>query len=121
HPHVADDDVGLRGAERLEARLAPLRHRHLVALLPEEDPEGVEDPGLVVDDQHRGLLPHRRHATLHLTGRYTVNVVPRPGAESTRMRPRWASTARCTTASPRPVPPGRPVTHGSTSRSRIAA
>ena len=46
-----------------------------------------------------------------------MNLVPLPGVESTRTSPRCASTARCTMASPRPLPPARRETNGSKRRS----
>src|ERR1051325_6429516 len=104
--------------ERLQARLTALGRGDVEPLPLQQDPEHIQDPHLVVDHQNRGLLAHAASSLRRAAGRYTVKVVPRPAVESTRTRPRCASTARCTMASPSPVPPTRPVTNGSNSRAR---
>ena len=75
------------GADLLQSRLASLRGGDLESLVPEQDSEGVEDPGLVVHHQDRGLLAHAASSAIILAGRKIVNVVPAPGVESTRTRP----------------------------------
>ncbi len=121
HPDVGEDDVMGAGPDLLQPGLAALGGGHLEPLVPEQDPEGIEDPGLVVHHQHRGLIAHAASSAIVLIGRKIVKAVPVPGAESTRTRPRWASTARWTIASPSPLPPVRPETKGSKSRSRISS
>src|SRR5437773_5591366 len=116
HLDVREHDVGGAGFERLQARLAALRGGHVEPFPLQQDPEHIQDPHFVVDYQNRGLLAHAASSLRRAAGRYTVKVVPRPAVESTRTRPRCASTARCTMASPSPVPPTRPVANGSNSR-----
>src|SRR5438477_26526 len=118
HLDVGEHDVGRRSLERLEARLATLGGDHVEPLALEEDTEHVQDAQLVVDHQNRWLLRHAASSFRRAAGKYTVNVVPFPSVESTSTSPRCASTARCTMASPRPVPPTRPVTNGSNRRAR---
>src|SRR5687768_817188 len=108
------------GADLLQPGLPSLGRRHLEPFVAEQDPEGVEDSGFVVDYQYRRLLTHAASSAIILAGRKMVKVVPAPGAESTSTSPRCASTARCTIARPRPLPPGRADTNGSKSRSRIS-
>src|SRR5207247_711428 len=107
-----------RGFRPLGARLASLGGCHVEPLAPEEDAEHVQDAQLVVDHQNGWLLRHAASSFRRAAGKYTVNVVPFPSVESTNTSPRCDSTASCTIASPRPVPPTRPVTNGSNSRAR---
>src|SRR5207247_4345102 len=107
-----------RGFRPLGARLASLGGCHVEPLALQEDAEHVQDAELVVDHQNGWLLRHAASSFRRAAGKYTVNVVPFPSVESTSTSPRCASTARCTMARPRPVPPTRPVTNGSNRRAR---
>src|SRR5439155_333880 len=118
HLDVREYDVGRVSLERFQPRFPALRGGHVEPFPLQQDPEHVQDPHLVVDDQNRWLLAHAASSFRRAAGKYTVNVVPCPGVESTSTRPRCASTARCTMARPRPVPPARPVTNGSNKRAR---
>ena len=88
HPHVGQHDVVAAGPDLVQPGLATLRRRDLEPLLAEQDPQGVEDAGFVVDDQDRGLLGHAPSSVGHLPCRRMVNVVPFPGAESSVTNPR---------------------------------
>jgi hypothetical protein len=51
HPHVGQHDVGTGGLEQLEPRLAALCGRDREAFVLQQDAQGVENGGFVVDDQ----------------------------------------------------------------------
>jgi hypothetical protein len=62
HADVGDDDVRRPSSQRLQGLFPLVRDRHLEPLAAEEDLQGVEDGGLVVDDQDSLWLmaPSRR-------------------------------------------------------------
>src|SRR5690606_38217187 len=116
HADVREDDVRGVAVDLLERLAAGMGHVDVESLAPEQDLEGVEDRALVVYDQDSRFqytsLP-RTAGSVSRAGKYTVKRAPRPGAESTKMAPWCASTARCTRARPRPDPPFRVVKNGS--------
>ena len=57
------------GADLLQSRLSALRGGDLEPLVPEQDPEGIEDARLVVHDQDRGLLAHAASSATILAGK----------------------------------------------------
>ena len=77
-----------------QSRLPALGSGDLESLVPEQDPERVQDARLIIDDQHRRLLTHAASSATILAGRKMVKVVPDPAADSTSTSPRCASTAR---------------------------
>src|SRR5690606_36902338 len=117
HPHVREHHVRRALLDLLEPLATAQSGTNLEALLPEEDAEGLEDPGFVVDHEDVGAGSgtcdgHAASASAkRLRGRSTVNRVPRDEL-STSTTPRWASTARCTMGRPSPVPPGFVVKKG---------
>src|SRR5215207_2966035 len=94
HAHIREDDVVGTRADLLQPGFAALGRGDLEAFISEQDSEGIENPRLVVDDQHRRLLTHAASSATILAGKNMVNVVPDAGPESTNTRPRCASTAR---------------------------
>src|SRR5262249_38911553 len=121
HPNVRQDDVVTAAPNLLQSGLAALCRGDLESLVAQQDAERIEYSGLVVNYEHRRLLTHASSSGVHSAGIRTVKAVPAPGLESTNTSPRCASTARCTIASPRPLPPGRPDTNGSKTRSLISS
>ena len=89
-----------------QQRRHPARVVELVAQRPPVvDPAAVEQaPFLdhVTGPSTASTAPRRRDGATR--GRKTVNVLPRPTVDSSRMRPPWRSSRRRTSASPRPVP-----------------
>ncbi len=57
------------GPDLLQPGLAALRRGDLEPFVPEQDPQGVEDARLVVDDQDRRLLTHAASSAIILAGR----------------------------------------------------
>ena len=80
--------------------------------LLEQDPERIEDSGLVVDHQDRGLLAHAASSAIVLAGRKIVKAVPVPGPESTRTSPRWASHRALDDGQAEPAAAGPPGDEG---------
>src|SRR6266478_6064000 len=58
HLDVREDDVGRASLQRLEPRLPALGRGDFEPFPLQQDPEHVQDPHLVVDDQNRWLLAH---------------------------------------------------------------
>jgi hypothetical protein len=115
HVEIGDDDVDIvLGQRRDRVRAAAERHDVEAALLEAELDE-IDHLALVVDDKHfRHEVP---------AGRYTVNVEPLPGVETTSIHPPCSRTMPHVTLSPRPVPSPTSfvVKNGSKIRSRVAS
>src|SRR5205809_665762 len=58
HLDVREYDVGRVPLERFQPRFPALRGGHIEPFPLQQDPEHVQDPHLVVDDQNRWLLAH---------------------------------------------------------------
>src|SRR5258708_33546001 len=132
HADIGEHDVRLDRAEALQSLAATARRVRVEARIAQEDAERFQNALLIVDDENR-----RRAIVAHVyagesgapvessapvctwQGSTMVNRVPE--VELSRYtRPRCASMARCTTASPSPLPPGFVVKNGSKSRSRFS-
>ena len=98
HPEIGDDQIEDLIAEALHGGGDALGLEHAVAPLAEEQREGGPRRRLVVHDQKVG------HPQVPSTGNSSVTRVPRPGAESTSMRPPCAATMRSAMVRPRPLP-----------------
>ena len=61
HPDVAQDDVGPEIGELFEGLLPAVRDDRRESFVLEQDAQRLEDPGLIIDHQDRGLRV-RRHA-----------------------------------------------------------
>jgi hypothetical protein len=63
HAHIGEHDVGGQGRDLVEPLLAAQSHVRREALVLEEDPQRLDDPRLVIDDQDAGAavgaLGHR--------------------------------------------------------------
>ena len=70
HAHVGEHDVRLERRELRETRPAPVRRVRVEAGVAQEDAERLEDPLLVVDDEHGGCAigAHVRTATVEEVG-----------------------------------------------------
>src|SRR2546427_2106335 len=97
HADVAQDQVERLGERPLQSPPAVPLGRHLVASVDEQQPEGLAQPGLVVDHEHPD---HRPSAA----GKNSLNAAPPSRARSTHPPPPISCIARATIASPRPVP-----------------
>src|SRR2546427_9340471 len=97
HADVAQDQVERLGERPLQSPPAVPLGRHLVARVDEQQPEGLAQPGLVVDHEHPD---HRPSAA----GKNSLNAAPPSRARSTHTTPPISCIARATIASPRPVP-----------------
>src|SRR5829696_9385740 len=99
---VHEDEVGdvLRG--QFDRLLAARRLERLVSLRLEDVAEELHVLLIVLHDEN----PPAAHCA-DPAGSVNVNVEPRPGSDSTQMRPPCSSTRLLDRASPRPVPSGR--------------
>ena len=68
HAHVGEDDVVGSRPDLLQPGLAALGGGDLESLVAEQDPQGIENPRLVIDDQHRRLLSSCSVLRDHLGG-----------------------------------------------------
>src|SRR5688572_25491169 len=103
---VEDDEVERSRGEGIPRRLAVQGGVDLVPLRPELLPKSGDDAGIVLDDED----PRPAHAcdapaaAGAFAGRRSVNVVPCPSFESTRMSPPSFRASRLAIARPRPAP-----------------
>ena len=110
---VDERDIGTLCDERLERMATIGRLVHLKVVRFQEVANGESSCRVVVKHQHF-VLRHedgfRRESLSTVTiGRSTVATAPPAGAFSNDMRASCSSTIRRTIASPKPVPPFRPV------------
>ncbi len=73
------------------------------ALVPQQRAQHAPDVGFIVHQEDLG------RCCAHRLGRFTTNVAPPPGVDSTSIVPPCSSTVCRTSARPSPVPPGLPV------------
>ena len=108
--HIKDFPSG--EAQRL---FAVLRNGHLIAGSFQDRGENLPHPPFVIHDQNlrRSICHYRTSCSIFsITASARHTEVPRPATLSTETVPRCSSMIRCTTASPRPVPPGFVVKNG---------
>src|SRR5258708_3974196 len=132
HADIREHDVRLDRTEALESLTATTSRVRVEARIAQQDAERFENARLVVDHENgrRAIVAHvyagesgapaeSSAPVCTWQGSTMVNRVPE--VELSRYtRPRCASMARCTTASPSPLPPGFVVKNGSKSRSRFS-
>src|SRR3954451_22355521 len=115
---VEDDHVGLVARGRVQRRPAVRRGVHVVPADPQVDPQGPDDPRLIVHHQHPC------HASPPATGNDTTMVNPPPGVSRGVSVPPIASVNPRPPASPSPTPPAARSPsrwNGAKIRSRSAA